>query len=96
MPLVFGSESVIYGSETYQATLYGMNDFAISIYNVFPAEGRFLSEEEVKNYAGVAVIGSKVKEELFANDEALNQKIKIKGKNFKVIGILPKKGQGRL
>jgi putative ABC transport system permease protein len=96
MPLVFGSESVIYGSETYQATLYGMNEFAVTMYNVLPSEGRFLSEEEVKSYAGVAVIGSRIKEELFANDEVLGQKIRIKGKNFKVIGILPKKGQGML
>lgn len=94
MPLVFGSESVIYGSDTYQATFYGMNDLATSIYNVSPAEGRFLSEDDIKSYASVAVIGSKVKEELFANDEALGQKIRIKGKNLKVIGILPKKGTG--
>ena len=96
MPLVFGSESVLYGNETYQATFYGMNEFAVTMYNVSPAEGRFLSEEEVKSYAGVAVIGSRVKEELFSGDEALGQKIRIKGKNFKVIGILPKKGQGML
>ena len=96
MPMVFGSESVIYGSETYQATLYGLNEFAGSMYNIVPSEGRFLSEEDVKSYSGVVVIGSKVKEELFGNNEALNQKIRIKGKNLKVIGILPKKGQGSL
>lgn len=96
MPLVFGNESVVYGSETYQASFYGMNNHAVTMYNISPSEGRFLSEEDVKSYASVAVIGFKVKEELFANDEALGQKIKMKGKNFKIIGILPKKGQGML
>jgi putative ABC transport system permease protein len=96
MPLVFGSISAIYESETYQATLYGMNEYAPTIYNVYPDEGRFFSEEEVKGYAGVVVIGSKVQEELFNNDDALGQKIRIKEKNFKIIGILPKKGQGML
>ena len=47
----------------------------------------------MKSYADAVIIGSKVKEELVGNDDILNQKIKIKGRNFRVIGILPKKGQ---
>ncbi len=96
MPLVFGSESVAYGSETYQATLYGMTDAATRMYNINVGKGRFLTEEEIKSYADVVVIGSKVKEEISPNEELIGQKIKIKGKNFRVIGILEKKGQGML
>lgn len=96
MPLVFGSAVASYGSETYQATLYGMTDAAVEMYNISPGEGRFFSDDEVKSYADAAVIGSRVQEELFTDNEALGQKIKIKGKNFRVIGILPKKGQGTL
>ncbi len=93
MPLVFGSESAAYGSETYQATLYGMTDAAGNMYNLTVGEGRFLTEDEVKSYADVVIIGSKVKEELFVNNEnAIGEKIKIKGKNFRVIGVLEKKG----
>lgn len=94
MPLVFGSESIAYGSETYRVTLYGMTDAASRLYNIRPGKGRFLTSEEVKNYADVVVIGSGVKEDLFSNNEAIGQKVKIKGKNFKVIGVLEKKGQG--
>jgi len=95
MPMVFSSESAVYGSETYQTTFYGMTELASHMYNIVPGEGRFLSEEDVKSYADVVVIGNKVKQELFVNNEvALGQKIKIKGRNFKIIGILPEKGQG--
>lgn len=97
MPLVFGSESVAFGSETYQATIYGMTDAAEKLYNVSSGQGRFLTEDDVKSYADVVVIGSGVKEELFENyNEAVGQKIKIKGRNFKVIGVLDTKGQGML
>lgn len=96
MPLVFGSESAAFGSETYQATIYGMTEAAEKLYNVSSGEGRFLTSDDVKNYADVVVIGSKVKEELFGDNEAVGQKIKIKGRNFKVIGVLEKKGQGML
>jgi len=41
-------------------------------------------------------LGSKVKEELFGSSDAINRIIKIKGKNFRVVGILPKKGSGSL
>lgn len=97
MPLVFGSESVAFGSETYQATIYGMTDAAEKLYNVSSGQGRFLTEDDVKSYADVVVIGSGVKEELFENyNEAVGQKIKIKGRNFKIIGVLDTKGQGML
>ncbi len=95
MPMVFGSESGAYGSETYQATLYGVTDAATEMYNINVGEGRFFTEEEVKGYADVVVIGSKIKEELFPDTNGvLGKKIKIKGRNFRVIGILEKKGQG--
>jgi putative ABC transport system permease protein len=94
MPLVFGSETVSYANDTYQASIYGVTEAAGTMYNMRPGEGRFLMEDDVRGYADVAVIGSKVKEELFGNSDALGQKIKIKGKNFKVIGILEEKGQG--
>lgn len=96
MPMVFGSVSTAYGSETHQATLYGMTDAASHMYNLTPGEGRFLTEDDVKGYSDVVVIGAKVKEELFGNDSALDQKIRIKGRNFRVIGVLASKGQGSL
>lgn len=95
MPLVFSSESAVYGGETYQATFYGMSELASHMYNIVPGEGRFLSEDDVKGYADVMVIGYKVKKKLFVNNEdPIGQKIKIKGRNFKVIGVLPEKGSG--
>jgi len=96
MPLVFSSESASYESETYQITLYGTGEPATRMYNLVPEEGRFLNEDDVKSYSDVAIIGAKVKEKLLGSntDQVLGQKIKIKGRNFKIIGVLPSKGQG--
>ncbi len=93
MPVVFGSETAAYASETYRPTIFGVTDFFAQVYDIYPETGRLFSEEETKSYADVVIIGSKVKDELFGNDDALGQKIKIKGRNFKVIGILSKTGQ---
>jgi len=56
-------------------------------------EGVFFDEEDVRARAKNAVIGSKVKTELFGAGEALGETIKLKGNNFRVIGILEERGQ---
>ncbi len=93
MPIVFGSQIAYFGNETYRPTIFGVTDLFAKIYDIYPSEGRLFTEEEIKGYADVVIIGSKVKDELFGNDEALGQKIKIKGRSFKIIGIFPQKGQ---
>jgi len=94
MPVVFGNESLAFEGETYRATIFGVTDLFAQIYNMYPSNGRLFTEDELKSYANVVIIGSKVKNELFFNnDNPLDKKIKIKGRNFKVIGVLPQKGQ---
>jgi putative ABC transport system permease protein len=96
MPLVFSSQNATFENQSYQPTIYGVSPLFAKIYDVTPEEGSLFDDEDVKSYANVVVIGSKVKDELFGNDNALGQKIKIKGQNFKIIGILGKKGQSAL
>src|SRR3989338_741272 len=93
MPVVFGTESASYQAETYRLTILGGTDLAIKIFDLEPSEGRFFFADEVKSYADVVIIGHKVKQELFGGSDAVGEKIKIKGKSFRVIGVLPQKGQ---
>lgn len=93
MPVVFGSESASYGSETYHLTIFGATELMNSILNATPQTGRFFTEDDVRSKSDVIVIGSTVKEKLFGTSDALGERVKIKGKNFRVIGIFPKKGQ---
>lgn len=93
MPLVFGGAPAIFENESYNLSIYGVGDSFMRMYGVDLGEGRNIDDEDVKNYNDVVVIGSKVKEELFGSSEAIGQKIKIKNRNFKVIGTISKKGQ---
>lgn len=92
-PLVFGGATAVFENEAYSISIYGVSEGFGRNYNIEVDEGRPVDEEDVKNRADVVVIGSKVKEELFGNSEAIGEKIKIKNRNFKVIGTLAKKGQ---
>ncbi len=93
MPIVFGSQTAIYENEAYRPTILGVNNLFTKIYNVYPEEGRVFTNEEIKGYADVVIMGSKIKKQLFGNNSAIGEKIKIKGKNFKVIGVFSQKGQ---
>ncbi len=92
-PLVFGSATAVFENETYNLSVFGVAEGFGKNYNVEVDEGRPVDDNDARNRADVVVIGSKVKEELFGNSEAIGEKIKIKNRNFKVIGTLEKKGQ---
>jgi putative ABC transport system permease protein len=93
MPIVFGSETASFGSESYRPTILGLTPLYSQIYNIYPEDGQSFTDDDVKSYADVVVIGSKVKDQIFGSDDAVGQKIKIKGRNFRVIGVFGKKGQ---
>ena len=57
------------------------------------AEGRFYNEREHKGNQKVAVLGSQAKVNLFGKSSALGKSIKVKGDNYKVVGVLEERGQ---
>ncbi|HUO08582.1 MAG TPA: ABC transporter permease [Phycisphaerae bacterium] len=59
----------------------------------FEAEfGRVFTDDEVDSVARVVVIGPVVAANLFVGDDPIGQTIKVKGINFKVIGVMKSKG----
>ncbi|MEK7513176.1 MAG: ABC transporter permease, partial [Patescibacteria group bacterium] len=92
-PLIMGAAVVSYGSDTYQPTILGGTEHLMEIYDIEVGRGRAVSGDDVRSNADVAIIGQKIVDELFGDEDALGKKIKIKGRNFRVIGIIPKKGQ---
>ncbi|HHD92078.1 MAG TPA: FtsX-like permease family protein, partial [Candidatus Portnoybacteria bacterium] len=94
-PAVIVSGGVSFRGQTYnQAMTFGwIADWVGEVFHIYPNQGRFFNREEIKRKMAVAVIGDKVKKELFGGESALGKKIKIKDKKFKVVGILPPKGQ---
>lgn len=85
--------SVSYQGQTYRAMTIGSSAFLSRVLNIQPAEGQFFGDDDIREHATVAIIGSKVREKLFGLSTAVGQNIKVKDKNFRVIGVLPQKGQ---
>jgi len=93
MPIVFGGTSGEYQGETYWFTIFGGTEQMANQFDISPDRGLFIEPEDVTGRADVIVIGAKVKQELFGETDPIGQKIKIKGRNFRVIGTMPSKGQ---
>jgi len=96
MPMVLSGGNAVYGNQVYQVSLYGGGTLMTSIMNITVGEGNFFSDDDVLSKSQVVVIGYKVKDHLFDGDEAIGQKIRIGNNTFKVIGVLPQKGQSGL
>ena len=98
MPTVLGADTASYGSNTYQVSIFGATDLMASIFDLNPKYGSFFTQDDVVSSNDVVVVGSKVVEHLFDNADAnpVGQKIKIKGRNFKIVGSLPPSGGGSL
>jgi putative ABC transport system permease protein len=93
MPMVVGAGKAVYGSNVYQVAVFGSGELIPEIYSIIPNQGYFFTNEDVRSRSAVVVIGNKVKERLFTEEEnPVGQKIRIKNTTFKVVGVLPEEG----
>lgn len=75
-------------------TVNGVSPTYPIIRNVSVQEGAFISDTQNNTYAKVAVLGPTVRDDLFGegSQDAIGQRIRINGIEFKVIGITVSKG----
>lgn len=93
-PLVMVTGSVSYEGETYRPTTIGSSlDFLVKAFGITLEQGDLFGEDDIRQLSSVAVIGSKVKTELFGGSDAVGKYIKIKERKFRVAGVLAPKGQ---
>lgn len=92
-PLVMLPATLAYQNETYRANVIGGSPLIADILDIQPETGNFFTEDDVKLRSSVTIIGSKIKDELFGASDAIGQKIKIKGRTFRIIGVIAPKGQ---
>ena len=89
---VTSQEQIGNGSELRKAYLLGTNASYIEIDKSKVAVGRFFTEEEDRSLSQVVVLGSKMKNKLFGDSEAVGQSIKIRQKKFRVVGVMEERG----
>lgn len=93
-PALIVPGSVSYGGETYRPMIMGASvDFFSQAFNIYITHGTAFDDNDIQENASVAVIGSKVANELFGASDAVGEYITIKDRSFRVVGVFPDKGQ---
>jgi putative ABC transport system permease protein len=94
-PTANTQKSLKYQSNVLEGvTIIGTTDKYIVVSDGLPEFGRFLLPWDVKAKKRVCVLGNEIKERLFKHIDPMNKKIKIGWYNFRVVGIMEKRGGG--
>jgi putative ABC transport system permease protein len=93
VPLVQGNAAVEFGQRSRRVTVYGVgSDFDVAL-SLNPHIGRFLPPDDPGAARAFAVLGSKLRNELFSADNPLGSRIRVGGRRYTVIGVMEPKGQ---
>jgi len=91
-PLVVGMDKVVYKDINKKITFLGTTPAAHVVEGTNIILGRDFTDAEVKSQARVAVLGYKITQDLFGDENPIGKTIRIKKTNFKVIGVLEERG----
>ena len=91
---VIGQDQISFGDQRKKITLFGTNASYVNIDSGKVATGRFFSDEEDRSLARLIVVGSKIKEDLFGDAEAVGQDVQVGKLKYKIIGVMEKRGGG--
>lgn len=93
IPLVQGNAEVEAHKKSRRTTVYGVGAEFPTVFSFNIRSGHFLPHDNIHSPRAYAVLGHKLKTELYGDKSPLGQLIRISGNRFRVIGVLESKGQ---
>jgi len=87
--------TVSYGKESGNYQYRGVNTDGMEIENVSVIKGRYINANDLRNNVKAAVIGQKVKLDLFKEKNPIGEQITVANINFKVVGVFTDPGGER-
>ncbi|GAB1394623.1 ABC transporter permease [Rhodocyclaceae bacterium] len=92
-PGVWGNSEVGANGRLRRTTVQGVGPHVPEMYKMHVQSGSFLPDEAFEHARPLAVLGPKLKQELFGSAPALGQRLRIGGMQFRIIGVMAPKGQ---
>lgn len=93
VPFVQGNAEVEGNGLSRRTTVFGTGPAVPEAWQIKPALGRFLPNDEPRHARAFAVLGSKLRAELFPAQSPLGARLRIGGETYRVIGSMQAKGQ---
>ena len=93
-PLAIGTSEISAGGKLREVLVAGTTAEYRELRHMELAQGRFLAVGDWRRGAAEAVIGAKVRQELFGNAAALGQLVRVGDRRIRIVGVLAASGQG--
>ncbi len=90
--MVQGNAEIESGRLQRRTTVYGVSPDFPQAFRFNVASGSFLPPDDPRNPRAVAVLGSKLANELFKKESPLGARIRVGGDRYRVIGVMEPKG----
>jgi putative ABC transport system permease protein len=88
-----GNAEVEGNKRTRRTTVYGVGADFPEAFSLPVQHGTFLPHDNPLAPRALAVLGSKVRQELFGSSNPVGQRIRVGGNRFRVVGVMQSKGQ---
>jgi len=92
VPFIQGNAEVDAGERRRRSNVYGTGPQMPEAFRMQVRSGRFLPADDPTAPRPFAVLGSKLRQELFGNANPLGRRVSIAGSRFRVIGVMEPKG----
>ncbi len=93
VPVVQGNAAVKYGQRSRRTYVFGVGAAATDVWQMRVAQGRFLPDDDPRVARAFAILGSKVRAELFGSENPLGKRLRIGSEQYRVLGVMESKGQ---
>lgn len=90
---VIGTAAVEARGRSRSVMVYGTTDALPDVLKFSVRQGSFLPPGDPRRGAAIAVLGPSLKRELFGEDSALGEFVRVGSQRFRVIGVMEPKGQ---
>ncbi|WP_372524370.1 ABC transporter permease [Piscinibacter sp.] len=92
-PGVSGNAEVTANGRARRVLVYGTTAALVQGFNLRVRSGQFLPDEEAESARAFAVVGAKLKQELFGADNPLGARLRVGSLQFRIVGVLESRGQ---
>lgn len=93
VPVVMGTAQIKWYQHGRYTDVAGITAPALNAWQLTIAQGKFLPPDDILTPRSFAVLGVTLKQELFANNNAIGEKIHVGSHSFRIIGVLKEKGE---
>ena len=93
VPLVMGNAKVKFHQRARYTDVAGVGGAADKAWKLEIAQGKFLPKDDLQRARALVVLGSKVKDELFAGVNPVGSFVRIGSERFRVVGVVAPKGE---